>query len=164
MKKINFVIGCFLIGSYFLSSQPSYSMDLEELRSRYLTNQPGGKVEQRDIRLIARVEIIESSDQLIKNKKFPWIFGEELPAQYDHEKSELVRLALKALRYCPEDIRIILEGSFCHLAFNFDIGGTISGPMEGFSGFPVNDQNNNPGRCVTIIDNTNNNFLTNIFW
>lgn len=158
MKNSMYLLTALLLGAVVFSSQSS-AMDEEDLRSRFLSSQPGGKVMQHDIRLTAHVEIINSTDEQKKGQRFSWMFNGPLPYDY---ASALTQPILTALPDCPENIRAILEKDHCILAFNFDIGGTIHGPVLGQSGFPVNDSTGKKGRCVTITDK--NELPTDIFW
>ena len=134
---------------------------MDDLRSRLLSTQPGGKVMQRDARLIASVEVTESTDASEKEMKLSWMFNGPLP--YDYAKDYvLTEPTITALRCCPEEIRSKLGEKHRNLAFNFDIGGNIYGPVIGQAGILVDDPAGIPGRCVTIVDK--NGFLTDIFW
>jgi hypothetical protein len=155
LKSITISVCC-LISALWSETQ---GMDMDELRSRFVTPQPGGRVMQRDVRLIAHVEIIDSVNINKRGQKFPWMFTGPLPYNY---ASQLTQPILTALRDCPENIRDILGQDHCSLSFTFDIAGSMHGPVIGQSGILVNDQNGLPGRCITIIDK--NDLLTEIFW
>jgi len=158
MKNSIYLSTVLLLGIVVFSSQSS-AMDEEDLRSRFLSSNPNGKVMQRDMRLLAHVEIINSTDNHKIGQKFSWMFKGPLPYDYD---SVLTQPTLTALQDCPEDIRDILAKNRCDIAFKFDIGGTTNGPVKGQSGILINDKNDIPGRGVTIIDK--NGLLTDILW
>lgn len=158
MKNSIYLLTALLLGAVVFSSQSS-AMEEEEIRSRFLSAQPGGKIMQRDARLTAHVEITNSDDKHKIGVKNSWMFRGPLPNDYEYILTEP---ALTAFRDCPEEIRSKLEEHHCILAFKFDIGGTIHGPVIGQSGFLVNDTTGKPGRCVTIKDK--NELPTDIFW
>lgn len=158
MKNIRYLLTYLLLGSVIFSSQSS-AMEEDELKSRFLSSQPSGKVMQRDLRLIAQVEITNSDDMAKKGFKHRWMFRGPLPYDYEHVLTEPI---LTALRDCPEEIRSGLEERRCYLAFNFDIAGTICGPVFARSGFETRDSDGELGRCVTVLDK--NGLNTNIFW
>lgn len=135
------------------------AMDLEDLRSRYLTTNPGGRVMQRDNRLKATVEIINSDDISEINTTKSWLFTGPLPYDYQVVLTEPI---LTAFRSCPMELREKLAERQRRLSFTFDIGGNVTDPVIGQAGYLVNDKNGIPGRCVTIIDK--NDILTDIFW
>ena len=107
----------------------------------------------------ALFSIIDSTDNQKKGQKFSWTFRGPLPYDYD---SVLTQPTLTALQDCPENIRDILAKDRCKIAFKFDIGGTMNGPVIGQSGIPVKDKNDIPSRGVTIIDK--NGLPTDILW
>lgn len=158
MKNSIYLPTVLLLGIVVFSSQ-SPAMDEEDLRSRFLSSNPNGKVMQHDTRLLANVEIIDSTDNQKKGQKFSWTFRGPLPYDYD---SVLTQPTLTALQDCPENIRDILAKDRCKIAFKFDIGGTMNGPVIGQSGIPVKDKNDIPSRGVTIIDK--NGLPTDILW
>lgn len=158
MKNSIYLPTALLLGIVVFSSQSS-AMDEEDLRSRFLSSNPNGKVMQRDMRLLANVEIIDSTNNEKKGQKFSWMFRGPLPYDYD---SVLTQPTLTALQDCPENIRDILATNRCNIAFKFDIGGTMNGPVIGQSGIPIKDKNGIPGRGVTIIDK--NGLPTDILW
>lgn len=135
------------------------AMDMDDLRSRFLSTQPGGKVMQRDMRFTAQVEITNSEDSSEKSMKWSWPVSGPLPSGYDNMLTEPI---LTALRSCPLEIRSKLEERKRHVAFKIDIGGTVHGPVNGQVGFPMNDSTGSPCRGVTIIDK--NDLPTDIFW
>lgn len=91
LKIFIVVLGCF-------SCQ---AMDMDELRSRFLAKQPGGQVMQRDLRLTATVEILDSSDASKKSTKWTWVFQGPLPRNYASD-DVLTEPILTALPYCPD--------------------------------------------------------------
>lgn len=114
---------------------------------------------QRDLRLRAQVEITNSDDKNKIGSKHRWMFRGPLPYDYEHVLTEPT---LTALRDCPEEIRSGLAENRCYLAFNFDIAGTIYGPVIARSGFEARDLAGELGRCVTILDK--NGLSSDIFW
>ncbi len=158
-NKINFgmLVLFALLGNSVINR--ANAMVEEELRARYLSLQPGGKIIQRDARLTAHAEITNSDDEHKIGSKSSWMFRGPLPSDYENMLTEPT---LTALQDCPQEIRSKLAENHCKIAFTFDIGGTIHGPVIGQSGYPVNDPSGKPGRCVTIIDK--NNLPTDIFW
>lgn len=135
------------------------AMDIEDLRSRYLATNPEGRVMQRDNRLIATVEIINSDDKNEINTKESWVFTGPLPYDYQFMLTEPI---LTAFRSCPIALREKFAQRPRHLSFTFDIGGNVTDPVIGQAGYLVNDKNGIPGRCVTITDK--NGIPTDIFW
>lgn len=158
MKNIKYLLTSLLLGGVIFSSQSS-AMEEDELKSRFLSSQPGGKVMQRDLRLIAQVEITNSDNGEKIRSKHRWMFRGPLP--YDYERV-LTEPTLTALRDCPEEIRFGLAENRCYLSFNFDIAGTMYGPVIARSGFEARDSAGELGRCVTILDK--NGLLSDIFW
>ncbi len=140
----------FLVVGSFFSFQASA---MEDLGSRFLMDQPNGKVMQRNLRLIAEIEVnrsVDASEMQGQPLKWSWMFQRSFPEDI-----------LSALIYCPQEVRSKLEEKHRYLSFKLDIGGTIIGPLSGEAGVVRKDQNDIPGRCIAIfIGDT----MHKIFW
>ena len=92
--------------------------------------------------------------------KWSWFFSWSLLHDYDFQLTQPI---LTALPFCPETVRTYLNDGFQRkVAFTFDIGGTMYGPIMGWSDHDVYDQFSVVGRGITICDK--NELYTDILW